>query len=94
MLFKVVKHRDRVRFLHLIMFLAEAVTSHESFLFQSLYNIHLFTTAAAIKTRPNSLFKKNSSRQRPVKAEVDVKAALASLNTAFLPISRSYFKRR
>ena len=29
-----------------------------------------------------------------VKAGVNVKAALTSLNTAFLPISRSHFKRR
>ena len=28
------------------------------------------------------------------KAGVNVKAALTSLNTAFLPISRSHFKRR
>ena len=30
----------------------------------------------------------------PVKAGVNVKAVITSLNTAFLPISRSRFKRR
>ena len=40
--------------------------------------------------RINTVFIQMSS----IKAGVNVKAALTSLNTAFLPISRSHFKRR
>ena len=40
------------------------------------------------------MFKQEGSKVVQLKAGVNVKAVFTSLNTAFLPISRSRFKRR